>query len=73
MSTMALKYKVLLFNGRSDFMLWQSTIQDYLVHQGLDITLKDEKPSSMKAENWSTIRRKVFCVLEENKASYGKK
>ena len=48
---MALKYKVLLFNGRSDFMLWQSTIQDYLVQQGLDITLEDEKPSDMKDED----------------------
>ena len=49
MSTMTLKYEVPLFDGKSDFTLQQSTIQDYLVRQGLNIALEDEKPKGMKA------------------------
>ena len=41
MST-TLKYEVLLFDRKSNFTLWKSMIQDYLMQQGLGISLKDE-------------------------------
>ena len=63
MSNTTLKYEVPLFDGKSNFTLWQSTIQDYLVQQGLDIALEDEKPSCMKDGDWSTIQRKAVSTI----------
>ncbi|VFQ93804.1 unnamed protein product [Cuscuta campestris] len=58
-----LKFEVPLFDGRADFMLWQCTIQDYLVQQGLDLALQDEKPSDMKESEWSTIQKKAASTI----------
>ncbi|VFQ59936.1 unnamed protein product [Cuscuta campestris] len=58
-----LKFEVPLFDGRADFMLWQCTIQDYLVQQGLDLALQDEKPSDMKESEWSTIQKKAVSTI----------
>ncbi|VFQ79046.1 unnamed protein product [Cuscuta campestris] len=58
-----LKFEVPLFDGRTDFMLWQCTIQDYLVQQGLDLALQDEKPSDMKESEWSTILKKAASTI----------
>ncbi|VFR03036.1 unnamed protein product [Cuscuta campestris] len=44
-------------------MLWQCTIQDYLVQQGLDLALQDEKPSDMKESEWSTILKKAVNTI----------
>ena len=44
MSNTTLKYEVPLFDGKSNFTPWKSTIRDYLVQQGLDIALEDQKP-----------------------------
>ncbi|VFQ61770.1 unnamed protein product [Cuscuta campestris] len=44
-------------------MLWQCTIQDYLVQQGLDLVLQDEKPSDMKESEWSTIQKKAVSTI----------
>lgn len=58
-----LKFEVPLFDGRTDFTLWQCTIQDYLVQQGLDLALQDEKPSEMKESDWSTIQKKAVSTI----------
>jgi gag-polypeptide of LTR copia-type len=58
-----LKLEVPLFDGRTDFMLWQCTIQDYLVQQGLELALEDEKPSGMKEPEWSTIQKKAVSTI----------
>ncbi|VFQ60029.1 unnamed protein product [Cuscuta campestris] len=44
-------------------MLWQCTIQDYLVQQGLELALQDEKPSDMKEQEWSTIQKKAVSTI----------
>ncbi|VFQ68704.1 unnamed protein product [Cuscuta campestris] len=49
--------------GPADFMLWQCTIQDYLVQQGLDLALQDEKPSDIKESEWSTIQKKAVSTI----------
>ena len=58
-----LKFEVPLFDGRTDFMLWQCTIQDYLVQQGLESALSEEKPSGMKDEEWNTIQKKAVSTI----------
>nr|KYP36341.1 Retrovirus-related Pol polyprotein from transposon TNT 1-94 [Cajanus cajan]KYP52429.1 Retrovirus-related Pol polyprotein from transposon TNT 1-94 [Cajanus cajan] len=61
MTTM--KLDVPLFDGRIDFSLWQCTIQDYLVQQGLDCALEEEKPCEMKDSEWSTIQKKAVSTI----------
>ena len=52
-----------MFNEKDDFALWQSTIQDYLVQQGLDIALLEEKPSYMKDADWDTIQKRAVSTI----------
>jgi len=59
----SLKLDVLLFDGRMDFSLWQCTIQDYLVHQGLDCALERVKPVEMKDVEWNTNQKKVVSTI----------
>ena len=33
------KFEISLFDGKTNFMIWQSTIQDLLVQQGIDLAL----------------------------------
>ncbi|VFQ70368.1 unnamed protein product [Cuscuta campestris] len=44
-------------------MLWQCTIQDYLVQQGFELALQDEKPSDMKESEWSIIQKKAVSTI----------
>ena len=52
-----------LFDGKMDFTLWQCTIQDFLVQQGLDSALLDEKPIEMKESEWSTMQKKAVSTI----------
>lgn len=51
------KLEISLFDEKTNFMIWQSTIQDLLVQQGLDFPLKDEKSVVMgeMQKNYSNI------------------
>ena len=46
-SGMSRTFEIPLFDGKINFTLWQSTIQDLLVQQSIDQALEDEKPGSM--------------------------
>ena len=39
--------------------MWQCTIKDLLVQQGLDAALEEEKPIEMKDSQWKSIQRKA--------------
>ena len=47
------KLEISLFDEETIFMIWQSTIQDLLVQQGLDFPLKDEKSVVMGEREWA--------------------
>ena len=44
-------------------MIWQSTIQHLLVHQGLDQALEDERPTSINETEWTKIQKRVVSVI----------
>ena len=46
-----------------NFMIWQSTIQDLLVQQGLDQAIEDERLASINEIEWTKIQRKVVCMI----------
>jgi len=59
----SLKLDVPLFDGRMDFSLWQCTIQDFLVQQGLDCALEGEKSVGMKDSEWIAIQKKAVSTI----------
>ena len=44
----AMKFKVLLFDRKGNFTMWQCIIKDLLMHQGSDTTFEEEKLVEMK-------------------------
>jgi len=44
-------------------MIWQSTIQDLLVQQGLDLVLEDERSTSINETKWTKIQRRVVSTI----------
>ncbi|GKU96723.1 hypothetical protein SLEP1_g9927 [Rubroshorea leprosula] len=48
MQTKAMKYSIELFDGKSNFAIWQSTLKDVLTCQGLEAALEETKPVEMK-------------------------
>jgi len=57
------RFKILLFDGKINFMIWQSTIEDLLVQRGLDQTLENESLTSIKEIEWTKIQRRVVSTI----------
>ncbi|XP_031266256.1 uncharacterized protein LOC116124670 [Pistacia vera] len=57
------KFEVPLFDGKINFMLWRSTIQDLLVQQGLDQALEESKPEKMSDKEWNRIQRRAVSTI----------
>ncbi|OMO88295.1 hypothetical protein CCACVL1_08477 [Corchorus capsularis] len=57
-----LKFEVEKFTGTNSFQLWQSTVIDVLVQQGLGDALEVDKPSAMNDDRWRDIQRKAMKV-----------
>jgi len=57
------KFEIPLFDGKTNFTLWQSTIQDILVSQGLHLALEQEKPPMMDANAWNRMRKKAVSII----------
>jgi len=56
-------FEILLFDGKINFMIWQSTTQDLLVEQGLDQALEDEKLASINETKWTKIQRRIMSTI----------
>ncbi|GKV26542.1 hypothetical protein SLEP1_g35826 [Rubroshorea leprosula] len=63
MQTEAMKYSIELFDGKNDFALWQSTVKDILICQGLNAALEETKPADMKESDCSTIQKKAASQI----------
>jgi len=56
-------FKIPLFDGKINFMIWQSTIQELLVQQGLDQALEDERAISINETEWTKIQRMAVSMI----------
>lgn len=57
------KFEIPLFDGKTNFMIWQSTIQDLLVQQGIDLALEDEKSATIVEREYAQIQRKAVNTI----------
>ena len=62
---LASKFDIELFDGKNNFSLWQSTVKDILVQQGLIKALngKAKKPDKMSEEDWEELEMKAVSTI----------
>jgi len=58
------KFEIPLFDGKTNFTFWQSTIKDVLVRQGLDLVLEEEKPPMVDTNAWGGIQKKEVSIIQ---------
>ena len=47
------KFYIQLFDGKIKFVIWKSSVEDYLVQQGINDVLLKEKPNNIEEEKWT--------------------
>lgn len=52
-----MKFKIELFDGKNNSILQQSTMNDVLTAQGLDITLENTKPKQLKDVDLNLVQK----------------
>ena len=63
MATSAPKFEIPLFDGKINFMVWKSTIEDLLVQQNLDEALEKEKPANLDDAAWASKKKKAVSTI----------
>ncbi|KAK2978999.1 hypothetical protein RJ640_023581 [Escallonia rubra] len=63
-----IKYACEQFDGKTKFGIWQSTVKDILVQQGLLKPLLGNKPESMDHDDWEELQAKAVSTIRLNLA-----
>ena len=50
------------FDGKANFSMWSTRVEDLLVQQELDLTL-EEKPKGMTDRAWSSLEKRVYSLI----------
>ncbi|KAK2988597.1 hypothetical protein RJ640_026094 [Escallonia rubra] len=58
-----MKYVCEQFDGKTNFGIWQSTVKDILVQQGLLKPLLGNKPESMDQDDWEELQAKAVSTI----------
>ncbi|KAK2984965.1 hypothetical protein RJ640_003699 [Escallonia rubra] len=68
-----MKYACEQFDGKTNFGIWQSTVKDILVQQGLLKPLLGNKLESMDQDDWEELQAKAVSTIRyENKNGHGR-
>ena len=66
------KYEIEKFNGKNDFSYWRMQMKNLLISQKLHKALAEQKPESMKDEDWEELvleaRAAIILCLERDVA-----
>ena len=57
------KFHILLFDGKMNFSVWRSTVEDLLVQQGIDDALEKSKPTTMDKGKWVAMKKKAVSTI----------
>ena len=57
------KFHIPLFDGKMNFSVWRSTVEDLLVQQGIDDALEKTKPTTMDEEKWVAMKKKAVSTI----------
>ncbi|KAK2992358.1 hypothetical protein RJ640_009869 [Escallonia rubra] len=61
-----MKYACEQFDGKTNFGIWQGTVKDILVQQGLLKPLLGNKPESMDHDDWEELQAKTVTTIQLN-------
>ncbi|KAL8142759.1 hypothetical protein V2J09_015791 [Rumex salicifolius] len=67
----SLKFEIPRFNGTGNFALWQRQVKEPRTQQGMQKALLEEKPDSIKKDDWDEINNQERGGQKEKK-TYGK-
>lgn len=51
------------YDGKTDFTMWQLTVKDVLIQQGLDDALEKAKPKEMSDADWAKIQKRAASTI----------
>lgn len=51
------------FDAKTNFSIWQNTLNDVLVQQGLFKALLDKRPKDMKDDDWEELQGKTISTI----------
>ena len=51
------------YDGKTDFTMWQLTVKDVLIQQGLDDALEKTKPKEMRDADWAKIQKRAASII----------
>ena len=57
------KFCIQLFNGKINFAIWKSSVENYLMQQGIDVALLKERPNNVEEAKWTQMRKKVISTI----------
>ena len=57
------KFHILFFDGKMNFSVWRSTVEDLLVQQGIDDALEKSKPTTMDEGKWMAMKEKAMSTI----------
>ena len=57
------KFHIRLFDGKMNFSVWKSFVEDLLVQQRIDDALERKKEISMDEGKWVAMRKKVVNTI----------
>ena len=60
---MSERYHIPLLNGRVNFAIWKSCVEDYLVQIGIDGVLLKERPKNIWEAKWTHMRNKAVRTI----------
>jgi hypothetical protein len=61
--TSSTKFDVMKFNRSGNFELWQRSVKDLLVQQGMVKTLYGTKPDGMEDIDWKELEAKAVATI----------
>ena len=57
------KFHIPLFDGKINFSVWMSSVEDLLVQQGIDNALEKSKPTTMDEGKWVAVKMKAVSTI----------
>ena len=57
------KFHIPLFDGKMNFLVWRSTVEDLLVQQGIEDALEKSKPTTMDEGKRVTMAKKAVSTI----------
>ena len=57
------KLHIPLFDGRINFAIWKSCVEDCFVQIGINDALQKERPNNIEAIRWTTMRKKAVSTV----------